>query len=110
MDFYDYAAEAKKTAVYPGSGEYNGLAYAALGLAGEAGEVADKVSKLWRDNRTYDGAFENELAKELGDVLWFCAAVANEIGFDLNTVALINVGKLKDRQKRNKLTGSGDNR
>jgi NTP pyrophosphatase (non-canonical NTP hydrolase) len=110
MDFDDYAEEAKKTAVYPGSGEFIGLAYAALGLTGEAGEVAEKVKKLLRDNGRRDTNFNEELAKELGDVLWYCAAVAEEIGYDLNTIALINVAKLKGRHARSKLSGSGDNR
>jgi NTP pyrophosphatase (non-canonical NTP hydrolase) len=110
MDFDEYAAKAKETAVYPGHGEFNGLAYATLGLVGEAGEVAEKVKKLWRDNGTYDGAFETELAKEIGDVLWYVAAVCDEIGYDLGQVAKINISKLNSRKLRDKLAGSGDNR
>lgn len=104
-----YQKHAKKTAVYPAKG--NNFSYPALGLAGEAGEVADKISKVIRDN---DGVLtpesKKELAKECGDVLWFLSILADELGFTLNTIAEMNLRKLKDRAKRNVIHGSGDNR
>lgn len=78
-----------------------------LGLVGEAGEVAEKVKKVIRDKGNLNQA---ELVKELGDVLFYVAALANHIDSDLETVAVNNLAKLHDRKKRNKLQGSGDNR
>jgi NTP pyrophosphatase (non-canonical NTP hydrolase) len=88
-----------------------GLAYAALGLAGEAGEVANKVKKVYRDA---DGVLSDEardaLSDELGDVLWYVAAVATELGLSLNAVAEANLDKLARRQRLGRLQGSGDAR
>ena len=80
-------------------------------MNGEAGEVADKVKKVIRDN---GGVFTNEnryeIAKEIGDVLWYCATLANDIGFDLETIGQMNYNKLHSRQVRGVIGGSGDNR
>lgn len=104
-----YQKHAKKTAVYPAKG--NNYSYPALGLTGEAGEVADKISKVIRDNNgMLNSETKLELAKELGDVLWFLAILADELGYTLNTVAEMNLRKLSDRAKRNVIHGSGDNR
>lgn len=104
-----YQKHAKKTAVYPAKGQ--NYSYPALGLTGEAGEVSDKIKKVIRDN---DGVLtdeiKKEIAKELGDVLWYLAIMAEEIGFTLNTIAEMNLKKLNDRKKRNVIHGSGDNR
>lgn len=104
----EYQEEASKTAIYP---KPIGLAYVALGLAGEAGEIANKVKKVYRDNggkllpeTRYD------LADELGDVLWYVAAVASELDYDLETIADKNLQKLQSRQERGMLRGSGDER
>ena len=78
-----------------------------LGLVGEAGEFAEKIKKQIRDGNEVN---QLELVKELGDVLFYVTALANHIGSDLQTVATNNIAKLHDRQKRNKLQGSGDNR
>lgn len=91
------------TAVYP---EDKGLEYVALGLASEAGEFAGKIKKLIRDG-TYN---KDDLIAELGDVLWYVARAAEEIGVLLSDVARENVDKLEDRLARGKLKGSGDNR
>ena len=78
-----------------------------LGLVGEAGEVAEKIKKLIRDNNRYAN---EEIMKELGDVVFYATALANIYGRGLQEVLELNIQKLDDRQKRNKLRGSGDNR
>jgi len=106
MDFNAYQVMARTTAKYP---EELGLAYTALGLCSEAGEVADKLKKMIRDGADED-EFRAAVAKELGDVLWYVANVAWEIDYNLNDIAEINYNKLKDRYERNVISGSGDNR
>lgn len=103
MTFDDYQAAAKKTAIYP---EQYKVIYPALGLAGESGEVAEKVKKWIRDGKLDPEAVK----KELGDVLWYVAAVASDLGLTLSDVAQTNVQKLESRQARGTLSGSGDNR
>ena len=102
-DFNSYQRSASKTAIYP---DEHRILYPALGLAGEAGEVANKVKKYMRDGHldTMD------LAKELGDVLWYVAMVANDIDFDLSQIAELNIQKLNSRMERGTIQGSGDNR
>ena len=100
MELTDYQISALETAVYPE--QYN-IIYPALGMTGEAGEVADKVKKVIRDNNS-------QFTEEIGDVLWYCAVLAHDIGFSLEEVGRMNIDKLKSRQKRGKLSGSGDNR
>jgi len=78
-----------------------------LGLVGEAGEVAEKIKKLIRDNNKYAN---EEIMKELGDVVFYATALANIYGRGLQEVLELNIQKLDDRQKRGKLKGSGDNR
>lgn len=82
-----------------------------LGLAGEAGEVADKVKKIIRDK---DGHISEEdrdaIMKELGDVMWYVASVARYLNVSLSEVAEGNIKKLSSRKKRNKLHGEGDER
>lgn len=108
MTLNEYQQKALETAVYPQ--EFK-IIYPSLGLTGEAGECADKVKKVIRDN---GGQFTEEkkyeLAKEIGDVLWYCATFANDIGFDLETIGQMNNDKLHSRQERGVLGGSGDNR
>ena len=104
LNFRDYQNEAKKTAIYPENAK---LTYPLLGLSGEVGEVCEKVKKHIRDGRELD---KDDLTKELGDVLWYLSAVANDLGIDLQSVAERNIKKLKSRQERGVLGGSGDNR
>lgn len=103
MNFDDYQKAAAKTAIYQDA------VYPILGLASEAGEVAGKVKKYIRDGGDYRVMHE-ELAKELGDVLWYVSAIAKDIGYDLSVIASMNLDKLSDRQSRGKIQGSGDNR
>lgn len=82
-----------------------------LGLAGEAGEAADKVKKILRDKGGYASEEDRAaLVKELGDVLWYVANVARYLGVPLSEVAEGNIEKLSSRKKRNKLHGEGDER
>jgi len=108
MELNEYQKMALETAIYPN--EYK-VVYPALGMAGEAGEVADKVKKIIRDNNSkMNNEKALEIAKEVGDVLWYCATMANDIGFDLETIAKMNYEKLHSRQQRGMIHGNGDNR
>ena len=88
-----------------------GLSYVVLGLTGEAGELAEKVKKIMRDDlgNIREDQIE-ELAKELGDVLWYVAAIAKELNLELDYIAKQNIIKLDNRKKNNKLKGKGDDR
>jgi len=109
MNFNSYQHKALKSAVYPNRG--NNIVYPVLGMNGEAGEVAEKVKKILRDKEgKWTEEDREEIKKEIGDVLWYCAATASEFGLDLQGVAEANIIKLHDRLKRNKIHGSGDNR
>ena len=115
MTFDEYEEQAMGTAIYPGY-----LIYPVMELCGEAGEVAEKLKKLIRDDYLpLDGGdpltdldFEQrlEIARELGDVLWALTAAATDLGFSLNEIADLNIEKLNSRQRRGKLQGSGDDR
>lgn len=108
MSLNEYQQIALETAVYPE--EYR-IVYPALGMAGEAGEVADKVKKVIRDSGAdFSPVKCEEIAMEIGDVLWCCAVLADRIGYRLDTIARMNNRKLRSRQLRGKLGGSGDNR
>ena len=108
MTINEYQDKAVDTAIY-GAG-YN-VIYPTLGLAGEAGEVADKVKKVLRDNV---GIFTDEkrleITKEIGDVLWYVAALSRDLGYTLDEIAQWNLDKLADRKARGVITGDGDNR
>lgn len=127
--FADYENAAAATAIYPGQGKANGLSYVALKMNGEAGEFAEHVGKAMRDDqfgqrlpdpdqggqtllpeiRLTDERREL-LIKEVGDVLWYLAAAARELGISLDEIAQKNIAKLAKRQAEGKLGGSGDNR
>lgn len=108
MDMNAYQAAAKETAVFP---KDLGIVYTTLGLTSEAGEVADKVKKVIRDN---DGVFTEEIRdaikRELGDVLWYVSGLAWELGYTLEDVAATNITKLSSRFQRGQIGGSGDDR
>lgn len=109
LTFEEYSLIASTTAVYPaaGTGLLKPLSYVALGLCGEAGEVAEKIKKNIRDETPVD---KEAIAKELGDVLWYINAMCKELDIELGAVATGNIEKLLDRQRRNRLQGSGDDR
>lgn len=108
MTLNEYQFEANTTAIYP---ESAALTYPALGLAGEAGEICNKVKKIIRDD---GGVLSDDKKKmlidELGDVLWYVAAIAKDLKVSLDNVARSNLDKLLSRQRRGALGGSGDNR
>ncbi|MFZ2804152.1 MAG: nucleoside triphosphate pyrophosphohydrolase family protein [Patescibacteria group bacterium] len=113
MTFEEYQAASRRTAIYPDAG--NNFIYPTLGLAGETGEVVEKVKKLVRDNAAPTVASvtqekKSEIAKELGDVLWYLAQLSTEFGLKLEDVAQGNIEKLTARQNQGTLHGSGDNR
>ncbi len=109
MTFDEYQAVSRETAQYPDLGR--NLTYPTLGLAGEAGEVAERVKKLYRDDA---GELTPErrdgLKAELGDVLWYVAALCWELQLSMNDVAEYNIRKLHDRRARNVIRGDGDER
>jgi NTP pyrophosphatase (non-canonical NTP hydrolase) len=113
--FKEYQEKALSTASYPSIG--NNLVYPSLGLAGEAGELVDKIKKISRNKGILvpsksDLTEDEKLAiiKELGDVCWYVSALAGELGTTLTEVATININKLFDRRDRNVIKSEGDNR
>lgn len=108
MTFTEYQELANQTAIYPNKG--NNLYYPALGL-GEVGEIQNQIKKVYRDDAgilTLDR--QDAIFKECGDVLWYLSALCAECGFTLEEVAIYNLEKLKKRQEKGTLQGSGDNR
>lgn len=109
----DYQEQTAITALYPGAGKgtVDAIAYSALGLTGEAGEIANKVKKIIRDEK---GVLSEEkrldILAELGDVCWYLARLCTEMGGKWSDVAQSNLDKLESRRKRGVITGSGDNR
>lgn len=108
MDFKEYQKKANSTAIYP---KDFGVIYPTLGLNGEAGEVAEKIKKVIRDQ---GGDFTEDniqdLKKELGDVLWYIAALCKDLGLCMEDVAEANIKKLFSRKERGVITGKGDDR
>lgn len=112
MTLDEYQHQARTTALYPESAR---VLYPTLKLAGEAGEVADKLGKLMRDEAYVPGAAltaeqRRALAAELGDVLWYVANLAADLELDLSAVATANLEKLASRKERGVIHGSGDDR
>lgn len=111
--FNEYQQETDSTAIYPdaGMGTTEAVTYVALGVAGEAGEVAEQIKKLLRDD---DGNLTSEreakIKKEIGDVLWYLARMCVELDFELDDVAVDNLAKLQSRQRTGALHGEGSSR
>lgn len=98
----------KKTGVYP---ETLRVIYPTLGLAGETGEVCEKIKKVYRDrNGVFDKETIENIKLELGDVLWYVGAICRDLGIDIIDVYQKNIDKLESRFERNKIHGEGDNR
>lgn len=109
MNLDEYQRASRRTARYPAIG--HPIIYPALGLTNEAGEVAGKIKKIFRDREGVIGEAEREALKaELGDVLWYLAQLCTELGLSLEEVAHHNLEKLADRQARGMIQGEGDNR
>jgi NTP pyrophosphatase (non-canonical NTP hydrolase) len=108
MDLNEYQQAARRTAIYP---DHHRVLYPALGLASEAGEVAGKIKKVLRDQSGDFGRAPIEAIKdELGDVLWYVAVLAGDLGLSLEAIAAANLDKLASRQERGRLGGGGDRR
>lgn len=107
----EYVDVVKETAIYPGAQSHDpaALAYVALGLSGEAGEVANKIKKILRGDKNLDEASE-DISAELGDVLWYIYALGLELGVDIKDLRERNASKLLGRKARGTITGDGDNR
>ncbi|MDD4358233.1 MAG: nucleoside triphosphate pyrophosphohydrolase family protein [Candidatus Pacebacteria bacterium] len=109
MTFNEYQEKSRQTAVYPNIN--NNFIYPTLGLVGEAGEVAEKIKKVLRDNNgVVSPEKKEEIKKELGDVLWYIANLSKELGIEFDDVAEGNIEKLFSRMERNQIHGDGDNR
>ena len=109
MECDDYQQAAMRTARAPEAPDE--FMHLVLGLVGEAGEIAEKVKKLVRDHESDLARLDHDdMAAELGDVLWYTAVLANFLGLSLDDVARRNLDKLADRQARAVLGGSGDHR
>jgi NTP pyrophosphatase (non-canonical NTP hydrolase) len=121
VNFNEYQDKVNDLAMYPGQGTLIGVFYAALGCAGEAGEVAEQVKKTWRD----DGASyatsilsknvvgeerRDRIMKEIGDNLWYISQLATELDINLEDVAIANIDKLHSRKRRNMISGEGSDR
>jgi len=123
MKIADYQAATRKTAIYVQAAadhvnycskveqiKLAELNYCALGLSGESSEVAGKVSKILRDKTGLTSSIIEELGKELGDVCYFLSETATTLGLDLEKIMEKNIEKLKKRQEKGVLGGSGDSR
>lgn len=122
MDFNKYQVMAKSTAIYK-----DAVMYPALGLAGETGEVCEKVKKAYRDVVLFEPTYyiidringardiehekvRDDIKKELGDVLWYVSNLASDFDLTLDEIAEFNIQKLFSRKERGVLKGSGDDR
>ena len=109
--FESYQLATEATAVYPNDTEIMALSYVTLGLTGEAGEIANKVKKILRDaGGEVTKEHRDNIAAEVGDVLWYLTRLADELGYSLEEIATSNMEKLASRKDRGVLQGSGDNR
>lgn len=110
MTFEEYQKQALTT-VISADDEFRDLLHWVLGVNGEAGELAEKVKKIIRDKGgRVSQQDKEELAKEIGDVLWYLAVFANDLGYKFEDIARANLDKLQSRKQRGALQGSGDNR
>ena len=108
MNIQEYQDRALATAKY---GAGNAIIYPALGMNGEAGEVAEKIKKVLRDkNGVFDEESKVEILKEVGDVLWYCNALCRDLDYSLEFCMQLNISKLESRKQRDVISGNGDNR
>jgi len=113
MDFDEYQKKTRLTDLGT-SAQDNlkpGWLYYALGISGEAGEMTEKIKKLFRDKKgVVDQEFKDALIKEMGDVQWYMARLADQFDIGFSHIAETNITKLLSRLERGKLHGDGDNR
>lgn len=113
MNFREYQIECRKTDVGTSAQDClePGWLYYVMGAAGETGEMVEKIKKLFRDKKgKVDEEFKNQLIKEMGDIQWYMARLADQFDIDFSDVAKTNIAKLLDRMERGKLHGDGDDR
>ena len=113
MNFNEYQRECRKTDVGTSAQDClsPGWLYYILGIAGETGELVEKIKKLFRDkNGVIDYEFKAMVTKEVGDVQWYMARLCDQFDIDFDSVAVTNVKKLASRKARNKIHGEGDDR
>ena len=110
MNFNSYQEKCAKFKKYPDKDDLQALVYCVLALGGEAGELQNKVKKLMRGDKSLSAEVRQDLLNELGDVLWYVAMTAYELGCPLNMVADMNIKKLQSRLDRETLQGDGDDR
>jgi len=110
MTFDDYQKQALTTAVHHPNPEMDKSIFA-MGIAGEAGEVIEKWKKIvaYREGKVTEEDLA-EISKELGDVLWYIAVFADQLGLSMGDIAQLNAEKLASRKARNVIKGQGDNR
>ncbi len=108
MTFEEYHEGAKTTAIYPNKG--SNFIYPTLGLAGETGELVNKIKKVVRGDSDLTPELSVTIQSELGDVLWYADALASELGVSLSDIAAENLRKLQDRMNRQAIKGNGDTR
>jgi NTP pyrophosphatase (non-canonical NTP hydrolase) len=110
MNFDDYQKQALTTSKLTGD-ELKDIMHWVLGITGESGEIAEKVKKIIRDkNGEFNAQDKTEIAKEIGDVLWYLATLAHQLGVSFDYIAKQNLDKLRSRKERGVIGGSGDNR
>ena len=110
MTLDEYQKQALTTVISCGD-DFKDLTHWVLGISGESGEIADKLKKIIRDqNGVVTSENKTELAKEVGDVLWYLAVLAEHLGVSFEEIAQGNIAKLRSRQARGAIGGSGDNR
>lgn len=108
MQFDEYQKKTRETAIYPNKD--NNFVFPVLGLAGETGEVSEKIKKVIRDkDGIIDDDSRKEIEKELGDILWYLAQLATELNISLDDVAEKNIAKIMERKERGVVHGNGDN-
>jgi len=110
MTFDEYQSKTPLTAKYP-TEKSMGILYTSMGLSGEVGEICNKVKKIIRDdNFIVTDDKRNDIKKEIGDVLWYVSQLCNELGLNMDEIAFTNLEKLRSRNERGVIGGSGDNR
>lgn len=111
MDFDEYEKLARRTATFTGKQKEYQLLYLTLGVAGEAGEIAEKIKKALRnDEGIVSDEKKEELKHEIGDVLWYLSQLSRTLGFNFSEAAEANITKLESRAKRGVIKSFGDNR